>query len=224
MSDYRVVREKRKSFAAEVNPDFQVVIKAPNEAPDIAVDDFIRRKTKWIDKQLDYFRQFNRLENSQIVSGCSVLYLGRQYQLIIEKAAWKNAVRVLKNKIYILSSAPQKTDEINAAFQNWLLSRAQNVFSERLAECMKSFPNMTRPELKIRKLKKRWGSYLKKHQIVLNPDLIKASKRSIDYVIFHELCHAFYPDHTAEFYKLLSTKMPDWRNMKEKMELKLLSY
>lgn len=224
MSDYRIVREKRKSFAAEVNPDFQVVIKAPNEAPDIAVDDFIRRKTKWIDKQLDYFRQFNRPENSQIVSGCSVLYLGRQYQLIIEKAAWKNAVRVLKNKIYILSSAPQKTDEINAAFQNWLLSRAQNVFSERLAECMKSFPNMTRPELKIRKLKKRWGSYLKKHQIVLNPDLIKASKRSIDYVIFHELCHAFYPDHTAEFYKLLSTKMPDWRNMKEKMELKLLSY
>lgn len=224
MSDYRVVREKRKSFAAEVNPDFQVVIKAPNEAPDIAVDDFIRRKTKWIDKQLDYFRQFNRPENSQIVSGCSVLYLGRQYQLIIEKAAWKNAVRVLKNKIYILSSAPQKTDEINAAFQNWLLSRAQNVFSERLAECMKSFPNVTRPELKIRKLKKRWGSYLKKHQIVLNPDLIKASKRSIDYVIFHELCHAFYPDHTAEFYKLLSTKMPDWRNMKEKMELKLLSY
>lgn len=224
MSDYRVVREKRKSFAAEVNPDFQVVIKAPNEAPDIAVDDFIRRKTKWIDKQLDYFRQFNRPENSQIVSGCSVLYLGRQYQLIIEKAAWKNAVRVLKNKIYILSSAPQKTDEINAAFQNWLLSRAQTVFSKRLAECMKSFPNMTRPELKIRKLKKRWGSYLKKHQIVLNPDLIKASKRSIDYVIFHELCHAFYPDHTAEFYKLLSTKMPDWRNMKEKMELKLLSY
>lgn len=224
MSDYRVVREKRKSFAAEVNPDFQVVIKAPNEATDIAVDDFIRRKTKWIDKQLDYFRQFNRPENSQIVSGCSVLYLGRQYQLIIEKAAWKNAVRVLKNKIYILSSAPQKTDEINAAFQNWLLSRAQTVFNERLAECMKSFPNMTRPELKIRKLKKRWGSYLKKHQIVLNPDLIKASKRSIDYVIFHELCHAFYPDHTAEFYKLLSTKMPDWRNMKEKMELKLLSY
>ena len=67
MSDYRVVREKRKSFAAEVNPDFQVVIKAPNEAPDIAVDDFIRRKTKWIGKQLDYFRQFNRPENSQIV-------------------------------------------------------------------------------------------------------------------------------------------------------------
>lgn len=224
MSDYRIVREKRKSFAAEVNPDFQVVIKAPNEAPDIAVDDFIRRKTKWINKQLDYFRQFNRPENSQIVSGCSVLYLGRQYQLIIEKAAWKNAIRVLKNKIYILSSAPQKTDEINAAFQKWLSSRAETVFSERLAECMKSFPNMTRPELRIRKLKKRWGSYLKKHQIVLNPDLIKASKRSIDYVIFHELCHAFYPDHTVEFYNLLSTKMPDWQNVKEKMELKLLSY
>lgn len=224
MSDYRIVREKRKSFAAEVSPDFQVVIKVPNEAPDIAVDDFIRRKTKWINKQLNYFKQFNRIENSQIVSGCSVLYLGRQYQLIIEKAAWKNAVRVLKNKIYILSSAPQKTEEISTAFQHWLLSRAQTVFSERLTECMKSFPNMTRPELKIRKLKKRWGSYLKKHQIVLNPDLIKANKKSIDYVIYHELCHAFYSDHTAAFYNLLSTKMPDWQEVKNKMEFKLLSY
>lgn len=224
MSDYRVVREKRKSFAAEVNPDFLVVIKAPVEAADVQVDAFIHRKTKWINKQLDYFKQFNRPENRQIVSGGSVLYLGRQYQLIIEKAPWKNAVRVLKNKIYILSSAPQKTEEINAAFQNWLLSRAQAVFSERLAECMKSFPTLTTPKLNVRKLKKRWGSYLKQHQIVLNPDLIKASKHSIDYVIFHELCHAFYPNHTAEFYSLLSTKMPDWREVKNKMELKLLSY
>lgn len=224
MPEYRIIREKRKSFAAEVNPDLRVAIKAPLEAADREIDAFIRRKTKWINKQIAYFKQFNRPENNKIVSGCSVLYLGRQYQVIVEKAAWKNAIHVLKNKIYILSSAPQKTDEINAAFQNWLFSRAQTVFSERLAECMKAFPTLTTPDLKIRKLQKRWGSYMKKHQIVLNPGLIKASKRSIDYVIFHELCHAFYSNHTADFYTLLSTKMPDWQEVKEKMEIKLLSY
>lgn len=79
------------------------------------------------------------------------------------------------------------------------------------------------PTLKVRKLKRRWGSYLKKNEIVLNPDLIKASKQSIDYVIYHELCHAYFDKHTDDFYNLLSLKMPNWKQVKENFELKLLS-
>ncbi|MFR2532242.1 MAG: M48 family metallopeptidase [Alphaproteobacteria bacterium] len=59
---------------------------------------------------------------------------------------------------------------------------------------------------------------------MLNPALIKASKQAIDYVIYHEFCHAYYPNHTEEFYNRLSLKMPNWEKLKEKMELKLLSY
>lgn len=118
----------------------------------------------------------------------------------------------------------QKLDEINQAFSDWMIKRAETVFSERLNVCMKAFPDLEMPSLKIRKLNKRWGSYLKKHEIVLNPALIKASKQAIDYVIYHELCHAYYPNHTEEFYNLLSLKMPNWEKVKEKMELKLLSY
>lgn len=219
-----IVKEPRKSFAAEVTPDGAVTIKAPAQANDAEIDAFIARKAKWIERQQTYFRQFNRPEQTEIISGGSVLYLGRQYQVIIEKAAWKNAVRVLKNKIYILSSAPQKTAEINADFQKWMITRAKAVFAERLNECLKAFPDLPPPALKIRKLKKRWGSYLKKHEIILNPDLIKADKKSIDYVICHELCHAYFPNHSDGFYNLLSTKMPDWKQIKEKFELKLLSY
>lgn len=219
-----IVREPRKSFAAEVVPDGAVTIKAPVQAGNAEINAFIERKTKWIEKQQAYFKQFNRPEQFEIISGGSVLYLGRQYQIIIEKAPLKNAVRVLKNKIYILSGAPRKTAQINADFQKWLLRRAEDVFAERLRECLKSFPDLSPPVLKIRKLKKRWGSYLKKHEIILNPDLIKANKKSIDYVIFHELCHAYFPNHSDGFYNLLATKMPDWKQVKEWFELKLLSY
>lgn len=219
-----IVREPRKSFAAEVVPDGAVTIKAPVQAGDAEINAFIERKTKWIEKQQAYFKQFNRPEQFEIISGGSALYLGRQYQIIIEKAPLKNAVRVLKNKIYILSGAPQKTAQINADFQKWLLRRAEDVFAERLRECLKSFPDLPPPVLKIRKLKKRWGSYLKKHEIILNPDLIKANKKSIDYVIFHELCHAYFPNHSDGFYNLLASKIPDWKQVKERFELKLLSY
>lgn len=219
-----IIRERRKSIAAEVYPDLSVVIKAPEEANDAQINAFIKRKEAWIEKQKRYFRQFNRKEPMEILSGSSVLYLGRQYQVIIEKAAYKNRVKVMKNRLYILSSAPQKSHEIIADFQRWLLSRATVVFNERLVECLKFFPTLPAPKMTIRRLKKRWGSYLKRHEIVLNPDLIKANKQAIDYVIIHELCHAFYPRHDDDFYRLLSSKMPNWKAIKEKFEKKLLSY
>lgn len=224
MNSFRVVKEKRKSLAVEVYPDFTVLVKSPEQAKDFEIKDFIKRKTPWIEKQLNYFKQFNMPEDKFYETGSSALYLGRQYQVIIEKSPLRNIIKVFDNKIYILTPSIQKIDEINHAFQNWFIKRAEIIFNERLNVCMKAFPDLKMPKLKIRKLNKRWGSYLKKHEIVLNPALIKASKASIDYVIYHELCHAYYPNHTDEFYNLLSLKMPNWKKIKEKMELKLLSY
>ena len=224
MDDIKVVKEKRKSLAVEVYPNFAVLVKSPEQAKDFEIKDFIKRKTTWIEKQLNYFKQFNMPEDKIYESGSSALYLGRQYQVIIEKSPLRNIIKIFNNKIYILTPSIQKLDEINHAFQNWFIKRAEIIFNERLNVCMKAFPDLEMPKLKIRKLNRRWGSYLKKHEIVLNPALIKACKTSIDYVIYHELCHAYYPNHSDEFYNLLSLKMPNWEKIKEKMELKLLSY
>lgn len=224
LDNIKIIKEKRKSLAVEVYPNFSVVIKSPEQAKDFEIKDFIKRKTPWIEKQINYFKQFNVPEDKIYESGSSALYLGRQYQVIIEKSVLRNVIKVFNNKIYILTPFTQKLDEINQAFSDWMIKRAETVFNERLNVCMKAFPDLKMPSLKIRKLNKRWGSYLKKHEIVLNPALIKASKQAIDYVIYHELCHAYYPNHTEEFYNLLSLKMPNWEKVKEKMELKLLSY
>lgn len=224
LDNIKIIKEKRKSLAVEVYPNFSIVIKSPEQAKDFEIKDFIKRKTPWIEKQINYFKQFNMPEDKIYESGSSALYLGRQYQVIIEKSLLRNIVKVFNNKIYILTPFTQKLDEINQAFSDWMIKRAETVFNERLNVCMKAFPDLKMPSLKIRKLNKRWGSYLKKHEIVLNPALIKASKQAIDYVIYHELCHAYYPNHTEEFYNLLSLKMPNWEKVKEKMELKLLSY
>lgn len=68
----------------------------------------------------------------------------------------------------------------------------------------------------------RWGSCTAKGKIILNPELIKAPKVCIEYVIIHELCHLIYHDHTQKFLDLQSTEMPDWEEWKLKLE-KLLA-
>ena len=68
---------------------------------------------------------------------------------------------------------------------------------------------------------KRWGSYTPKGRIVLNVDLVRASPAQIDYVICHELAHAFHPDHGKEWRDMLSNIMPDWEGRKLMLETQL---
>ena len=216
-----IIKEQRKTISATVFPDGSVVIKTPIDAAEDKIQDFVKRKKQWINDKIEYFSKFNPVKQKNLVSGSSILYLGRQYQFIIQKSGLNDLVKVERDKIVFYSSHPQKIDEINQVFNKWLLKKSSIVFNERLKEIMKTF-NFHVPTLKVRKLNKRWGSYLKKHEIILNPALIQASKKAIDYIITHELCHHYYENHSTEFYKLLSSKIPNWQDIETKLESKLL--
>ena len=64
----------------------------------------------------------------------------------------------------------------------------------------------------------RWGSCSPKGRILLNPELIKAPKACIEYVIVHELCHLVYQDHTKAFFDLQEREFPEWKKWKTKLE------
>ncbi len=217
------LRVDRKSLSIRVFPDMSVVVKVPMQASDEHIVNFIQKKKRWLDKQLSYFNQFQKSSEPEFQSGKSMLYLGRQYQLVIQKYPLKNVVKIEKNKIVILSSKPENMLEIKKALDDWLLIRAKKIFNEQLKICLENFPQLEMPVLKIRKLNRRWGSYFKQHEIILNPQLIQASKRAICYVITHELCHFYHKDHNADFYNLLTSKIPNWRDIEKDLEVKLLA-
>jgi predicted metal-dependent hydrolase len=75
------------------------------------------------------------------------------------------------------------------------------------------------PVLGIREMKRRWGSFLKENKIFLNPKLIKMPKECIDYVIVHELCHLKYKNHNTKFFELFHKKYPNWKKVKDKLEI-----
>ena len=54
-----------------------------------------------------------------------------------------------------------------------------------------------------------------------NVDLVRAGPNLIDYVIAHELAHAFHGDHSEDWRNLLSSVMPDWEERKLRLETTL---
>ena len=113
---------------------------------------------------------------------------------------------------------------IKQLMDQWYLNKALLHFNESLDRCWKKFQKFdsAKPSISVKRMKKRWGSLSKKGLMTLNPELIKAPKECIDYVVTHELCHIKYHNHSAEFYNLLYSILPDWKMIKQKLELQLI--
>lgn len=220
--EYTLVKENRKTIAAVISPDKSVLIKVPSLDNQTKIDDFLYRKCLWILKQKRYFSQFHFQPNREYVSGESFAYLGRTYKLIVSATDTKEQVVLSQGVLRICTVNPDNSLHTHKLVEHWLKMKRDKIFNEQLVQCLLLFDYPNLPIIKIRRLSKRWGSYIN-NTIVLNPSLIKASKKQISYVIIHELCHVKIKNHTKEFYKLLSSKMPDWEKVKRDMELHLLS-
>jgi predicted metal-dependent hydrolase len=159
------------------------------------------------------------MTNRHFVSGETHLLLGRQYRLSIEESD-DPQVRVDGGRLNLLVRRMDDQAHCRRLLTAFYAMTARSVFSERLDVLVPAFARrgLRKPHLIVRKMAKRWGSYTPRGRIVLNVDLVRASPMLIDYVICHELAHAFHPDHGAEWRKLLESVMPDWEMRKASLE------
>lgn len=217
---YGLIRQDRKTLSLTVEPCLDIILKVPEDADDERIEKFLRKKWMWLNKQLTFFEKYRRkYYQKEYVSGESFYYLGRQYKLVVVSGD-KNSVALSKGKLTITTGKETSDGQFNRTLlERWYKQRRHIVFAERYALVLKDFDYKFTPELTVRVMARRWGSYIKGERIILNPLLIQAPKEAIDYVITHELCHMKYKNHDARFYQLMDTKYPGWRKTKEKLEL-----
>jgi predicted metal-dependent hydrolase len=178
--EYHLVLQDRKTVALTVQPSLNIILKCPFIYDADKIDRFLKRKWLWLEKQVKYFKKHKKkTAQKEYVSGESFLYLGRQYKLFI-KVAKKLQIKLEKGKITVFTTKSLQDRETNKnLLGKWFEQRTKSVFSARLKEIMKKFNYDFTPDLVIRKMQKRWGSYLSNKKIILNPLLIRASKDCI---------------------------------------------
>jgi len=217
---YSLDKQKRKTFALTIHPNQSILLKTPETASAKDINNFLKKKSLWIDRQIDFFKQFKTAPQSkEYVSGEKFLYLGRRYMLKIVRG--KNESVLLKSGRILVTTEKELRDTTHnkKLLDNWFLGRAESIFRERFEKMLEKFDYDFTPELAIRKMSKRWGSYHSKGKVLLNPILIHAPKRSIDYVVTHELCHAKHQNHSSDYYQFLKSKFPKWEIEKQKLEV-----
>src|SRR6185437_8518285 len=214
---YLLAYSKRKTLGITVTPEMEVLVKAPEGTVLSAIEMKLEKRAPWILRQQSYFLRFYpKTPEKEYRGGEAHFYLGRQYRLRV-KTGKKNGVNFTGRDLEV-SHSPQTSAK--SVLKDWYRLRAKEKFAEIAEPWIQRFEKYgVQPEsLLIQKMPARWGSCTAKGKIILNPELIKAPKASIEYVIIHELCHLLHKHHTKAFFHLQSQLMPDWEKWKEKLE------
>lgn len=216
---FEVSLSARKTLAISVHPDLQIEVKAPIIATQDEIREKVKKKAAWIIRQIDYFEGFlPRTPDRKYVSGETHRYLGKQYQLKVV-LAHDESVK-LQTGLIVVSGYDTSAIRVRQLLTRWYYKHAKQKIEARYHEILPSFKKygLEAREIRFKRMETRWGSCNVKQAIVLNPELIKAPIRCIDYVIVHELCHLKHHNHGAKFYQMLDIMMPDWQKWKQRLE------
>ncbi len=207
----------RKTLGITVTPDMEVFINAPEATPLNKIREKVRKNAPWILKQQYFFSSFHpKMPERKYVSGETHLYMGRQMLLKITLSE-EETVKYKGGHIEVLT---QDKSNAPALVKSWYKERAKIKLPEIAAPLIQKFKkhSVVPSQIRLQEMPTRWGSCTPTGKIILNPELIKAPKPCIEYVIVHELCHLIHHNHTQKFIDLQTKEMPDWERWKRKLE------
>ena len=88
-----------------------------------------------------------------------------------------------------------------------------NVEIERAMEKTRIMLGFAPEEYEIAKIKKL-GNCIN-NKIIINPEVVKYSRKIIDFVVLHQYCHLKYKTHSKGFMKLIEKYQPDYKKCEE---------
>jgi len=205
-----VVRSIRRTAALHiVGSDLQV--RVPEDLGDERVAAILKQKRPWIRTKVAELKRVPPHRSKELVSGESFPYLGRHYRLKIQEGHQVGVCLsggYLKATIRPTEQGEQREARIQQYLQNWYRSRALERLQEKTDRYAQQI-GVTPAGVSVRTFKSRWGSCDRKGQVVFNWNIIKAPHVIANYVVVHELCHLIHPNHSKDFWSLVSRHDPN---------------
>jgi predicted metal-dependent hydrolase len=209
---------RRKTVAITVHPDNRVVVSAPATYPREKILQFVEKKSDWIRKvfQANLQREPQQSQERKFETGEKLLYLGREYILQVERGT-PSRVILRDGHICVLlpveGPAPAPS-AVKKYLLKWYLACALAKVKEKVpayADLIGVNPRFAA----VKSLKSRWGSCSIHGRISLAWNIIMAPEQVLDYLIVHELCHMVHHNHSAEYWNLVATILPNYRQSRK---------
>jgi len=203
---------RRRKLTITVERDRRVVVHAPEGLPDSNIRQVVEGKRSWIYEKIGHGQKYKSLPHppgKEMVSGESVLYLGRQYR--VEMVTTERAEIQFAHQRFFIPK--EQGNDRATALRVWYIGRAKEKVVPRVRMHARAL-GVDIAEIKIVDNRYRWGSCTMKNNINLNWRLMKAPMFVIDYITVHELTHLIEANHTPRFWNIVRTQAPTMEKAK----------
>lgn len=210
-----LTRKNVRNLRLRVDGKGQFHLSIPWRAPLALAQDFIREQSGWITSQQARVAQ-REAARPLLVSGETVAWWGHEVPLrVVEKPNPKAraTAEVCDGTIVLAVPAGATLEKRQRALDRLRKTSLQVRLEAVLAKWAGSF-DTTPGEVRIRRMKSRWGSCNPKTRaLTFNLELSAKDPKYLDYVVAHEITHYFHADHGPEFHALLAAHLPDERRL-----------
>ena len=156
-----------------------------------------------IDKITKMYREICKTSNNDLFFN----YLGKKYTIVYDE----------------ISKEPHLDGDLIFAknektLQKFYQKECSRIFTSELERITSYFENIPKFTLKIRNMKTRWGVNNRGSKtITLNSELLKNDIDLLDYVIIHELCHFYEPNHSSRFWSHVEKYYPKYKEARKRL-------
>ena len=217
---YTVSKARIKNIYISIE-NGEVVIKAPWYATSNQIQEIVESKKEWIMKKLAEY-QVSPRKVKDFADGENFQILGENYCLNIYYKDINNAIlNVDDGKITIILPL-EYADNDNTEQISKMIEKMYYMIAEREVETsmekMRKLVGLAPEEYVIKKIKTAWGKCSSARKITINQDLVMYSRKAVDYVILHEICHLKYMNHSKNFWNMVEKYMPDYKDAEKELK------
>lgn len=194
--------KKNKNITLLVDRNMNIIVRGYNLTQKRIVE-FFTKHLDWVNTKLNKHQSKNNtLEVEKIKSGEIVWLFGNKLKIVNDNSISKHIID--NNKLFISDRLDYK-EIINCLFDDYIH------LIEDIIEKYKKIFNKN-PIIYYKDMYSKYGYCEYKHnRIVFSKRLIHLSLEAIEYVIVHEFCHFYVPNHSKDFYNLLEKYLPDYK-------------
>ncbi|MFP5518784.1 MAG: M48 family metallopeptidase [Bdellovibrionia bacterium] len=217
----------RRTLSIHLYPQKPIKVLAPKTTSHKVIQDFLLARKDWIEKNLKKFEELRaQIPQKKFVASEEFLFLGRSYKLkpvitlnkkgFVSKTETEILLHIPRNEWsaeVLFNEQPQALNLLRSFYER----EARRYLTQRIHK-LSAETQLKFKKLSFREQRTRWGSCSSSGNISLNWRMIVFKPELIDYILLHELCHLKHLNHSAHFWSLVESFMPNY--MEQEKELK----
>ncbi len=216
MTDYRLVRARRRTIGMQVDLD-GLTVRAPRWVTLGEIEVAMHERAAWILRTLAEWRARHRdVLPREWKTGAPILYRGAELALAVFPAR-RPAIRADLFDFTILHPAASDEHRVATFVGQWLKDETLRLVAPSV-EYFAAQLTTVLPPVRLTNARGEWGSCNHRGEIRLNWRLVQLPPDLAEYVVAHEVAHLVEMNHSPRFWALVERLLPGHARRRHALE------